>query len=109
DLHFAPDAMTEAVIAELAAMKISVDEEQASRLSHRIATTASSTRASEVSATSLATVLKPPKPEPHDGRIDASEARNFIDSNEEYNTIVHLNRSLWTAYAVLRLKGNARA
>ncbi|KAG0238775.1 hypothetical protein BGW42_002641 [Actinomortierella wolfii] len=92
DLNFASDAMTEAVIAELAAMKISVSEEQATHLSHRIATTASSIRACEVSATSLATVLKPPKPEPHDGRIDTSEARNFIDSNEEYNTIVHLNR-----------------
>ncbi|KAG0228212.1 hypothetical protein BGW42_002326 [Actinomortierella wolfii] len=106
DLNFAPDVITEAVIA--ANKGISIGDEQAALLPQTISTTASSTRASEVFATPPTTVVKPPKPQPHDGRIDAIEAHNFIDSMEDYNTIVQLHRSLWTASAVLRLKGNAR-
>jgi hypothetical protein len=109
DLNNAQATMTTAVLEALKTLGISVTNEQQESITKTINSTAATTRATESSASTLATVLKPPQPKPHDGRIDANEAHNFIDSNEEYNSIVTLNKDLWTAYAVLRLEGNARA
>ncbi|KAF9964642.1 hypothetical protein BGZ73_001806, partial [Actinomortierella ambigua] len=109
DLNTAPAVMSSAVLETLASLNVTLTKEQQEVLDDRISSTAASTRATEASASTLAKVLKPPQPKPHTGKIDAMEAHNFIDSNEEYNSIVLLHRDLWTSYAVLRLEGDARA
>ncbi|KAF9896246.1 hypothetical protein BX616_007833, partial [Lobosporangium transversale] len=60
-------------------------------------------------ARTLATVLKPQKPTPYEGAINAVAALNFVDSLEEYYTIVTLTPSKWVRYAVLSLNGEAKA
>lgn len=44
---------------------------------------------------SLAAVLKPTKPEPHTGLIDANACLNFVENQEEYFEIVELNKNRW--------------
>ncbi|KAF9149954.1 hypothetical protein DFQ26_001776 [Actinomortierella ambigua] len=109
DLSTAQAAMSAAVLKALADLQITLSPDQQLELEGKIASTSAATRASENSASTLAKVLKPPHPKPHNGQIDATEARNFIVSNEEYNSIVLLSRNLWTPFAVLRLEGDARA
>ncbi|KAF9579655.1 hypothetical protein BGW38_003997 [Lunasporangiospora selenospora] len=60
-------------------------------------------------ARTLAAVLKPQKPEPYKGDIDAEGCLNFLDSYEEYYTIVQLSQDLWVPYIVLALMGDARS
>ncbi|KAF9303213.1 hypothetical protein BGZ74_004184 [Mortierella antarctica] len=43
----------------------------------------------------LAAVLKPTKPEPHTGLIDANACLNFVENQEEYFEIVELNKNKW--------------
>ncbi|KAF9176373.1 hypothetical protein BGZ51_000829 [Haplosporangium sp. Z 767] len=57
----------------------------------------------------LATVLKPQKPEPYEGAIDADACLNFIDNQEEYFKIVALDESLWTKYTAVSLRDDAKA
>jgi hypothetical protein len=60
-------------------------------------------------ARTLAVVLKPQKPEPYSGTIDAEAALNFVDSFEEYYTILKLHVDCWVAYVVLSLTLDARS
>lgn len=60
-------------------------------------------------ARTLASVLKPQKPEPYSGVIDAEAALNFLDSFEEYYQILRLHTTLWVSYVVLSLSLEARS
>ena len=57
----------------------------------------------------LATVLKPQKPEPYEGAIDAEACFNFIENQEEYFNIVGLDETLWTKYTAVSLRDDAKA
>jgi len=57
----------------------------------------------------LASVLKPQKPAPYNGAIDAVEALNFIESQEEYYSILELDPPKWVRYTVLALNGDAKS
>ena len=46
-------------------------------------------------ARTLATVLKPSKPKPYTGAIDADACLNFIDNQAEYFSIVDLHPDSW--------------
>jgi len=59
-------------------------------------------------ARTLAAVLKPAKPEPYTGLIDADACLNFIDNQEEYFEIVELNKDHWVKYTALALKEDAK-
>lgn len=60
-------------------------------------------------ARTLASVLKPQKPEPYTGIVDAETCLNFVDSFEEYYTILSLNDKHWVSYVVLSLTQDARS
>lgn len=60
-------------------------------------------------ARTLAAVLKPAKPDPYDGAIDADSCLNFLDSQVEYFKLVKLEDSLWVPYTVANLRKDARA
>lgn len=60
-------------------------------------------------ARTLAAVLKPAKPDPYDGAIDADSCLNFLDSQAEYFKLVKLEDSLWVPYTVANLRKDARA
>lgn len=60
-------------------------------------------------ARTLATVLKPTKPKPYTGAIDADACLNFIDNQEEYFNIVDLHRDSWVKYTAVSLEGDAKA
>lgn len=57
----------------------------------------------------VASVLKPQKPSPYDGKTDALASLNFIESQQEYFEIVDLNKNEWVKYVVLSLNGDAKA
>lgn len=57
----------------------------------------------------LATVLKPTKPKPYTGAIDADACLNFIDNQEEYFSIVDLHQDSWVKYTAVSLEGEAKA
>jgi Retrotransposon gag protein/Zinc knuckle len=57
----------------------------------------------------LAYVLKPTAPTPYTGEIDAEECLNFMDSCEEYYSILQLAIALWVKFVVLNLTGDARS
>ncbi|KAG0008476.1 hypothetical protein BGZ81_004054, partial [Podila clonocystis] len=59
-------------------------------------------------ARTLAVVLKPAKPEPYTGLIDADACLNFIDNQAEYFEVVALNKDQWVKYTALALKGDAK-
>ncbi|KAF8917134.1 hypothetical protein BGZ58_005159 [Dissophora ornata] len=75
----------------------------------KILETANSTAAYNDTARTLATVLKPQKPPPYTGTIDAVAALNFIDGQEEYFEIVELVADKWVKYVVLSLHDDAKA
>ncbi|KAG0342355.1 hypothetical protein BG000_005158 [Podila horticola] len=56
----------------------------------------------------FAAVLKPAKPEPYTGLIDADACLNFVDNQAEYFEIVELNKAHWVKYTALALKGDAK-
>lgn len=60
-------------------------------------------------ARTLAYVFKPQKPDPYTGTIDAEECLNFMDSFEEYYTILRLHSPIWVSYVVLSLTSDARS
>lgn len=60
-------------------------------------------------ARTLATVLKPTKPKPYTGAIDADACLNFIDNQEEYFNIVDLHQDSWVKYTAVSLEGEAKA
>ena len=60
-------------------------------------------------ARTLAYVLKPQKPDPYTGIIDAEECLNFVDSYKEYYKILQLHPDRWVSYVVLSLTGDARS
>jgi hypothetical protein len=60
-------------------------------------------------ARTLATVLKPSKPKPYTGAIDADACLNFIDNQEEYFTIVDLHTDSWVKYTAVNLESEAKA
>ncbi|KAG0246637.1 hypothetical protein BG011_002370 [Mortierella polycephala] len=71
-------------------------------------------RAQEIAAANdeartLATVLKPTKPKPYHGAIDAVACLNFIENQEEYFEIVGLNRNMWVKYTAVNLEDDAKA
>ncbi|KAF8915792.1 hypothetical protein BGZ58_005407 [Dissophora ornata] len=57
----------------------------------------------------LASVLKPQKPEPYEGAINADACCNFIENQEEYFKIVGLDKAVWTKYTAVSLRGEAKA
>ena len=60
-------------------------------------------------ARALAQVLKPPKPEPYTGAMDADLCLNFIESYEEYFQIIGLVSARWVPFIVLALTLEARS
>lgn len=60
-------------------------------------------------ARTLATVLKPTKPKPYHGEIDAVACLNFIENQEEYFEIVGLNKTMWVKYTSVSLEDDAKA
>jgi hypothetical protein len=57
----------------------------------------------------VAAVLKPTKPKPYTGAIDAVACLNFIENQEEYYQIVNLNENEWVKYTAVSLEGDAKA
>lgn len=57
----------------------------------------------------MATVLKPSRPKPYTGAIDADACLNFIDNEAEYFTIVDLHRDSWVKYTAVNLESEAKA
>ncbi|CAO3567004.1 unnamed protein product [Mortierella alpina] len=60
-------------------------------------------------ARTLATVLKPSKPKPYTGAIDADACLNFIDNQAEYFAIVDLHPDSWVKYTAVNLESEAKA
>lgn len=60
-------------------------------------------------ARTLATVLKPSRPKPYTGAIDADACLNFIDNQAEYFAIVDLHRDSWVKYTAVNLESEAKA
>jgi hypothetical protein len=56
----------------------------------------------------VAAVLKPTKPKPYDGAIDAVACLNFIENQEEYYQIVSLQEHEWVKYTAVSLDGDAK-
>jgi hypothetical protein len=60
-------------------------------------------------ARTLNQILKPQRPEPYAGEVDADACLNFIDNQKEYYTVVNLSLSQWVQYTALNLKGDAKS
>jgi hypothetical protein len=60
-------------------------------------------------ARTLAQVLKPQRPTPYAGEIDADACNNFIDNQREYFTVVELNVADWVQYTALNLISDAKS
>lgn len=60
-------------------------------------------------ARTLAQVLKPQRPAPYAGEIDADACNNFIDNQKEYFTVVDLSLSEWVQYTALNLVSDAKS
>jgi hypothetical protein len=60
-------------------------------------------------ARTLNQILKPQRPEPYAGEIDADACNNFIDNQKEYFTIVGLITNNWVKYTALNLKDDAKS
>ncbi|KAF9368821.1 hypothetical protein BGX21_006316 [Mortierella sp. AD011] len=73
------------------------------------ATNATTLAAHNDNIRTMTAVLKPTKPTPFDGKIDAEACLNFLEDEVQYNTIVGLHESLWVRNAVLDLKDDAKA
>jgi len=88
------------------------EEQRASiRKAHTDALAAAAATASEnrAIAQTLATVIKPRKPDPYTGAIDAEECLNFIDNQTEYYKAVRLNDEEWVRFTALHLTGAAKS
>ncbi|KAG0352575.1 hypothetical protein BGX24_007519, partial [Mortierella sp. AD032] len=57
----------------------------------------------------LTQVLKPQRPAPYSGEIDADACINFIDNQKEYFTVVHLGFAEWVQYTALNLISDAKS
>jgi len=60
-------------------------------------------------ARTLHQILKPQRPEPYAGEVDADACNNFIDNQKEYFTVVNLNLGDWVQYTALNLKSDAKS
>lgn len=60
-------------------------------------------------ARTLAQVLKPQRPAPYSGAIDADACINFIDNQKEYYTVVKLGLAEWVQYTALNLTDDAKS
>jgi hypothetical protein len=60
-------------------------------------------------ARTLAQVLKPQRPSPYSGEIDADACINFIDNQKEYFTVVKLGLAEWVQYTALNLVDDAKS
>lgn len=60
-------------------------------------------------ACTLAQVLKPQRPAPYAGEIDANACNNFIDNQKEYFTVINLGLSEWVQYTALNLVSDAKS
>jgi hypothetical protein len=60
-------------------------------------------------ARTLAQVLKPQRPSPYAGEIDADACNNFIDNQREYFTVVKLALPEWVQYTALNLVSDAKS
>lgn len=60
-------------------------------------------------ARTLAQVLKPQRPSPYSGAIDADACINFIDNQKEYFTVVKLGSAEWVQYTALNLIDDAKS
>jgi hypothetical protein len=60
-------------------------------------------------ARTLNQILKPQRPEPYAGEIDADACNNFIDNQKEYFSIVGLLLDNWVKYTALNLKDDAKS
>jgi hypothetical protein len=56
----------------------------------------------------VAAVLKPTKPKPYEGAVDAVACLNFIENQEEYYQIVSLHQTEWVKYTAVSLEGDAK-
>ncbi|KAI1307336.1 hypothetical protein EDD11_004522 [Mortierella claussenii] len=57
----------------------------------------------------LNAVLKPQKPSPYLGQVDALECLNFLANQEEYFQIVELHPNSWVKYTSVSLQGEAKS
>ncbi|KAF8942887.1 hypothetical protein BGZ46_006637, partial [Entomortierella lignicola] len=60
-------------------------------------------------AKTLAVIVKPSKPEPYAGAIDAEACLNFLENQAEYYTAVRLPKEHWVQFTALQLTGTARS
>ncbi len=60
-------------------------------------------------ARTLAVVLKPQRPTPYAGEIDADACNNFIDNQKEYFMVVKLGVGEWVQYTALNLISDAKS
>lgn len=60
-------------------------------------------------AKTIATVIKPSKPKPFQGNIDAEECLNFLDCQAAYYEAVLLPQTQWVTYTALMLEGSAQS
>jgi len=77
--------------------------------SNALAAAAASAAEQRAIAQSLATVIKPRKPDPYSGAIDAEECLNFIENQAEYYKAVRLNSEEWVRFTALHLTGAAKS
>lgn len=57
----------------------------------------------------VAAILKPPKPKPYTGAVDAVECLNFLENQREYFELVELNPALWVKFTAVNLEGDAKS
>ncbi|KAF9103311.1 hypothetical protein BGX30_009166, partial [Mortierella sp. GBA39] len=60
-------------------------------------------------ARTLAQALKPQRPSPYSGEIDADACINFIDNQKEYFTVVKLGLAEWVQYTALNLVSDTKS
>ena len=88
---------------------LSLDDTTRAAINTAFSSALSSVSANNDRVRTLASVLKPQKPKPYEGAIDAIACLNFIESQAEYFEIVELSTDLWVKYTVLSLTGDAKA
>lgn len=88
---------------------LSLDDATKAAINNAVSAVLGSTSANNDRLRTIASVLKPQKPTPYDGAIDAIACLNFIDSQQEYFQIVELHEASWVKYTVLSLTGDAKA
>jgi hypothetical protein len=94
---------------EQSLQSLTLDENTRNAISDAFSSALNSVSANNDRVRTLASVLKPQKPSPYEGAIDAIACLNFIESQQEYFEIVELAQEAWVKYTVLSLTGDAKA